>query len=204
MPDDYAGAAALSRKLEGMGSAIVHATGEHEHTRWGFNKLMDAGVGLVQPDVMWCGGPSEFAKIVALASARGVRVVPHGCGVYGYHMAMAFPEISCAEYLVLSEKADALAPAFGDLFVSEPLPKDGYVALDATKPGFGLDLNRDKVALVRPYDRRSKTTILRTFKTVTEDANKPLPPPTKKRSDSGAVRDADVVAADRALADSLF
>lgn len=203
LPDEYDAHADLSRKLEGMGSTILHAAGEHEHTRWGFAKLMDAGVGLVQPDVMWCGGPSEFAKIAALASARGVQIIPHGCGVYGYHMAMAFPNVPCAEYLVMSEDADGPAPAFGDLFVDEPTPKDGYVTLDATKPGFGMVLNRDKVQLDRPYDRRAKADILRTYKKVTEDANKPLPP-TKKRSDSTSVRDADVVAADRALADSLF
>lgn len=36
------------------------------YTRWGFNQLMDAGVDLIQPDVMWMGGPTEFARIVAL------------------------------------------------------------------------------------------------------------------------------------------
>ena len=40
--------------------------------------------------VMWMGGPTEFAKVVAIAQAQGVAVVPHGCGVYGYYMAMAF------------------------------------------------------------------------------------------------------------------
>jgi L-alanine-DL-glutamate epimerase-like enolase superfamily enzyme len=67
---------------------------------------MDSGVGLIQPDVMWMGGPSEFRRVVAIASARGIAVVPHGCGVYGYHMALAFPEIPLAEFLVMSENGD--------------------------------------------------------------------------------------------------
>ena len=49
----------------------------------GFSALIKAGVGLLQPDVMWMGGPTEFARVVALASAAGVALVPHGCGVYG-------------------------------------------------------------------------------------------------------------------------
>lgn len=34
-------------------------------------------------------------------SARGVACVPHGCGVYGYFMAMAFPSISLAEFMIM-------------------------------------------------------------------------------------------------------
>ena len=86
----------LARKMEAMGSSAYLATGEHEYTRWGFQQLMDAGVGLIQPDVMWMGGPTEFARVAALASARGVACVPHGCGVYGYFMAMVRCPITCS------------------------------------------------------------------------------------------------------------
>ena len=48
------------------------------------------GLALFGVTVMWMGGPTEFAKVVAIAQAQGVAVVPHGCGVYGYYMAMAF------------------------------------------------------------------------------------------------------------------
>eukprot|EP00966_Prymnesium_polylepis_P308769 7135058-Prymnesium_polylepis.1 len=68
--DEYAAHARLSQKLQGMGIASHFATGEHEYTRWGFNQLIDAGVDLLQPDVMWMGGVTEFARVVALASAR--------------------------------------------------------------------------------------------------------------------------------------
>ena len=48
-----------------------------------------------------------IARVVALASARGVAVVPHGCGVYGYYMAMAFPSVPLAEFMIMSEQVRA-------------------------------------------------------------------------------------------------
>jgi L-rhamnonate dehydratase len=153
MPDDYAGHAKLGRKFESMSGCAAFATGEHEYTQFGYQQLIDAGVGLLQPDVMWMGGPTEFSKIVALASAQSVAVVPHGCGVYGYYMAMAFDHIRLAEFMMMSERADKIEPNFGKMFKSEPLPDRGYIELPTT-PGFGLELNRDEVNLIRPYDRR--------------------------------------------------
>ncbi len=152
MPDDYAGHAKLGKKFEGMSGCAIFATGEHEYTQFGYQQLIDAGVQLLQPDVMWMGGPTEFSKIVTLASARSVALVPHGCGVYGYYMAMAFDSIRLAEFMMMSERADKIEANFGKMFKSEPLPERGYIELPTT-PGFGLELNRDEVNLIRPYDR---------------------------------------------------
>ena len=152
MPDDYESHAALARKLEGMGCTAYFATGEHEYTRWGYQQLIKAGVGLLQPDVMWMGGPTEFRKVVAAADTQGVAVVPHGCGVYGYYMAMAFESINLAEFMMMSEQADSIEPNFGSVFTNEPLPEAGYITLPDT-PGFGLELNREALSLVRPYNR---------------------------------------------------
>jgi L-rhamnonate dehydratase len=153
MPDEYSAHAKLAARLEGMGTTAYFATGEHEYTRFGFQQLIQAGVGLLQPDVMWMGGPTEFARVVALASAQGVAVVPHGCGVYGYYMAMVFDNINLAEFMMMSEKGDAIEPNFGTVFTNEPLPEQGYITLPDTL-GFGLELNRDALNLVRPYDQR--------------------------------------------------
>ena len=152
MPDEYAAHAKLARNIEGLGSTTYFATGEHEYTRHGFLQLITAGVTLLQPDVMWMGGPTEFARVVALASSQSVAVVPHGCGVYGYYMAMAFGHITLSEFMMMTEKADAIEPNFGSMFKNEPLPEEGYITLPDT-PGFGLELNRTALNLVRPYDR---------------------------------------------------
>ena len=150
MPDEYVAHAKLARKLEGLGTTAYFATGEHEYTCHGFQQLIDAGVGLLQPDVMWMGGPTEFARVVAQASAQAVAVVPHGCGVYGYYMAMAFDHINLAEFLMMGEKADTIGPNFGAMFKSEPLPEAGYITLPDTA-GFGLELNHAALNLVRLF-----------------------------------------------------
>jgi L-rhamnonate dehydratase len=133
------------------GGAVL-ASGEHEYTRFGYEQLMDAGVGLIQPDVMWMGGPTEFIRVAAQANARSVEVIPHGCGVYGYYMAMALDCVALAEFMMMSEMADKIEPNFGTLFKSEPLPENGYILLPDT-PGFGLELNHDALNLIRPFDR---------------------------------------------------
>ncbi len=152
MPDEYVAHAKLAERFAGLGTSTYFATGEHEYTRYGYQQLIDAGVGLLQPDVMWMGGPTEFARVVAQASARAVTVVPHGCGVYGYYMAMAFDHINLAEFLMMGEKADTIEANFGTMFTNEPLPEAGYITLPDT-PGFGLELNREALNLARPFTR---------------------------------------------------
>ncbi|GAB5561399.1 MAG: D-galactarolactone cycloisomerase [Synoicihabitans sp.] len=57
------------------------ATGECEQTRFGFRDLLAAGgVQIAQPDLAYCGGPTEALKIRALASANGVNTIPHCWG----------------------------------------------------------------------------------------------------------------------------
>jgi len=62
MPDDYAGHAKLGRRFERMSGCAIFATGEHEYTQFGYQQLIDAGVGLLQPDVMWMGGQLNSQK----------------------------------------------------------------------------------------------------------------------------------------------
>lgn len=68
----------LAAKLD-----IPLATGECEQTRWGFADLLSAGgVAIFQPDLAYCGGPTEALKIRALVSARGARLIPHSWGTH--------------------------------------------------------------------------------------------------------------------------
>ena len=66
----------LSDKLD-----LPLATGECEQTRWGFQTLLAAGgVQIAQPDLAYCGGPTEAIKIRSIASSLGINVVPHAWG----------------------------------------------------------------------------------------------------------------------------
>ncbi len=81
-PEDHAGYRTVRETLD-----LAIAGGEAEYTRWGFRDLIGGGcVDIAQPDLCVCGGFSEFQKIVALASAYGVPVVPH---VWGSGIALA-------------------------------------------------------------------------------------------------------------------
>jgi L-rhamnonate dehydratase len=151
-PDDYEGYAEVKRVV---GDKVLLTTGEHEYTRWGFRQLLEKKCcDVLQPDITWCGGITEARRIVALAAAFDTPVIPHGSSVYSYHLQYAFANCPIAEFLILSPKGDTIVPLFGGLFTDEPLPKDGYIDLP-DRPGFGVTLNREGLALRRPYARRT-------------------------------------------------
>lgn len=149
-PDDYAGYAKIKQKCP----STLWTTGEHEYTRYGFRQLLERDCcDVLQPDITWCGGMTEARRIVALAAAYDIPIIPHGSSVYSYHLQICFPNCPMAEFLVMSPKADSIVSYFGKLFKDEPLPVDGYVELDPNKPGFGVTLNREELNLNRPYPR---------------------------------------------------
>ena len=96
----------------------------------------------------WCGGVTEYRRIVALAAAYDKMVIPHGSSVFSYHCQArrgsrrassvrspprmsassagaqyAFPQTPMAEFLVMAPEADHITPLFGSLFTDEPVPK---------------------------------------------------------------------------------
>lgn len=126
-------------------------TGEHEYTRYGFRQLLATRcVDILQPDITWVGGMTEARRIVAMAAAEDVLVIPHGSSVYSYHLQYAFTNCPLAEFINLSPAADQITPYFGGLFLDEPLPSNGFIDLP-DKPGFGVTL--DKSRLTRPCPR---------------------------------------------------
>lgn len=52
----------------------------------------------------------------------------------------------------MSPKADEIVPLFGNLFKEEPLPHKGSLDLP-DKPGWGVELNREKLKLLRPHKK---------------------------------------------------
>ncbi|KAL7500688.1 hypothetical protein ACHAWT_008543 [Skeletonema menzelii] len=149
-PDDYDGYSELKKAVK----TTLITTGEHEYTRYGFKTLLEKKcVDVLQPDITWCGGITEARRIVALSSAYDIPIIPHGSSVYSYHLQICFPSCPMAEFLVMSPKADSIVSFFGNLFLDEPLPKDGYVELPHDKPGFGVTLNREGLNMTRPYPR---------------------------------------------------
>jgi L-rhamnonate dehydratase len=51
---------------------------------------------------------TEARRIVALAAAYDIPIIPHGSSIYSYHLQICFPSCPMAEFLVMSPKADAI------------------------------------------------------------------------------------------------
>jgi D-galactarolactone cycloisomerase len=66
---------------------IMVAGGECEYTRFGFRELINRrAVDILQPDLCAAGGFTELARIVAMASAANMPVMPH---VWGTNIGLA-------------------------------------------------------------------------------------------------------------------
>jgi len=150
-PDDIEGYATVKAALN---NTVLLTTGENEYTRYGFRELIARkAVDILQPDITWVGGLTESRRIYAMALAYDIPVIPHGSSVYSYHLQFANVNSPIAEMIMMAPKADKIVPAFGSLFKDEPLPVDGWMDLP-TKPGWGVELNREGLKLVRPYPRK--------------------------------------------------
>ncbi|KAI9042274.1 L-rhamnonate dehydratase [Aspergillus affinis] len=138
-PDDFDGQALLKRAHP----TVKFTTGEHEYSRFGFRKLVEGrNLDILQPDVMWVGGLTELLKVSALAASYDLPVVPHASGPYSYHYVVSQPNTPFQEYLANSPDGHTVEPVFGNLFLNEPIPTQGYLDVSVLdKPGFGLELN---------------------------------------------------------------
>jgi len=138
-PDDFDGYAELRQKVRH--TAI--ATGEHEYTRWGHLELLKRrAVDILQPDIHWVGGITEMKKVIALAAAHNVPVIPHAGGTSAGGLAVITSSMSCpmAEVVVVDDPDER-----PQLWLGLPQPKDGYI-VPPEKPGLGVELNRELLA----------------------------------------------------------
>ena len=115
---------------------------EHEYTRWGFKRFIDArALDVLQPDIYWCGGLSETLKITAMATAADLVVIPHGHSTpAGIHFSLAQSPIHTPyqEYL---EKWNAIHQHF----LLHPVhPVRGMIRCNEL-PGLGMELDPGRI-----------------------------------------------------------
>jgi len=138
-------------------SDVLIAGGECEYTRFGFRQLIDRrAVDILQPDLCAAGGFTEAMRIVAMASAASMPVIPH---VWGTNVGLAaalqffaalphfperrFPAEPFFEY-------DRSLHPFRDGVSNESLVfDDGYLTIP-DRPGLGISLDVDFVERFRP------------------------------------------------------
>jgi D-galactarolactone cycloisomerase len=125
------------------------ATGECEQTRWGFQDLLEkGGVQIAQPDLAYCGGPTEALKIRAIASSHGINVVPH---CWGTQLNLACGAHFLATTYVEPGRAEVAEPLLETDLTRNPMRDEMYltavkiaagVATVPTGPGLGVEPDR--------------------------------------------------------------
>ncbi len=146
-PEDIDGYIEVRQK-----SRIPIAGGECEYTRYGFRELISRrAMDILQPDLCAMGGFSEMMKVIAMASAANLPVVPH---VWGTSVGLAaalqlfaslphFPD-RCLPAEPLFEYDRSPHP-FRDGVTQEHFTMhDGYLQIP-DRPGLGVTLDLDFV-----------------------------------------------------------
>ena len=129
---------------------IAIAAGEQEYTLQGIKRLIEAGVAIVQPDIVKTGGFTGLADMAALARAYGVDLVPHQTQpTIGHIASLHFT----AALLHAHYPCEYNGPrGVQDVVFTQPVqPVKGLFHLTA-QPGLGLEL--DETALqqrLRPW-----------------------------------------------------
>ena len=135
------------------------ATGECLYTRFEFLDLMSKdGADIIQPDICICGGLLEMRKIAALAEAHYVSIAPHNpmgplATAVNLHFCAATANFKVLEYLLPSE-----FPGVEDWLEDPYLPTDGYLQLRPDRPGWGVEIDEDRLRADYVHWERSSPT----------------------------------------------
>lgn len=123
---------------------IAVAAGEQEYTAQGIARLIEAGVDIVQPDIVKTGGFTGLMQMAAVARTHGVDVLPHQTQpsighTANLHFCAALPHghHPC--------EWDDRTGAQDVVFHTPVRPADGRFAL-SEQPGLGLELVEEAFA----------------------------------------------------------
>jgi Enolase C-terminal domain-like len=129
----------VSRRLD-----ITVSAGERTYSLSGLADLIEAGVRIVQPDIVKMGGFTGMWRCAAVVEAHGVELVPHQTqptiGHTANHPSCGKP--AAYDKALRVERHDA-TPALG--LRKSPKPADGLFHLP-TGPGLGLQINEAELA----------------------------------------------------------
>ena len=134
--DDILGYAELNR----IGIVPI-AGGEHEFSLLGFRQLLELkAVSVIQYDTNRVGGITAAQKINALAEAYQVPVIPHAGQAHNYHLSMANANCPMNEYFPMYD-VEVGNELFYYVFQGDPHAESGYLQLDETKAGLGIEIS---------------------------------------------------------------
>jgi len=128
--------------------SVPIAAGERLTSVHEFKRLLEAGVGILQPNLARAGGITAGKKIAAIAEAYGAQIAPHLYngplgGAANIAVASTIPN-----FLVL-EGIQEWGAFHAEILTNPVRWEDGYV-VPFTEPGLGTEVNED-VARANPW-----------------------------------------------------
>lgn len=125
-------------------SRIPVTAGQSESSRAGCRDLMMEGaIDFCNFDASWGGGPSEWRRVAAMASAFGVTMAHHEEPQISAHLLASIPHSACLE--VFHPDRD---PLFYVLVANRARFEDGFYTVPQG-PGWGLELDESVIAKAR-------------------------------------------------------
>lgn len=124
--------------------SITVSAGEQTHTLPALADLIDAGIRMVQPDIVKMGGITGLLRCAALAHAHGVELVPHQTQPTIGHVANLHIVASLLQGTKPAEWNDPSTRTHA-VFENPPVPANGLFHL-TNEPGLGLRLNEAELA----------------------------------------------------------
>lgn len=96
---------------------------------------------MLQPDIYWCGGPSETLKIVAYATAHDLVTIPHG------HSSGATVHFSVTQSPIHTPYQEYLVKwnAIHQHFLRDPVKPVNGKLYAPSLPGLGMELDPAKI-----------------------------------------------------------
>ena len=131
------------------GQPVPVAGGECEFTRWGFREVLGRrAVDVLQPDTCAAGGLSECKKIADMATAFGVRYVPHVWGT-GVGLAAALQLLAVLPHTPPRHRPvepwlefDRSEHPFRQAVLTRQLEHAGGIVRIPDGPGLGIEVDR--------------------------------------------------------------
>jgi D-galactarolactone cycloisomerase len=125
-------------------AGIPVAAGQSEYSAGGCRDLMTAGaIDWCNFDASWSGGPTEWRRVAAMATAFDVRMGHHEEPQVSSHLLASIPHGGYAE--CFDPDRD---PIWWNLVANRPPLVGGRIAL-STRPGLGWELDEDYIARYR-------------------------------------------------------
>jgi L-alanine-DL-glutamate epimerase-like enolase superfamily enzyme len=113
------------------------AAGEYGYEPFYFRRMLEAGaVDVIQADATRCCGITGFLRAAALADAHAIPFSAHTAPALHLHACCAAPRLRHIEWFHDHVRIEHM------LFDGAPVPKQGMIRPDLSRPGHGLEFKR--------------------------------------------------------------